>query len=94
MSKWSFLTNYGHVLAYIAQNPSTRIRDLAIKVDITERATQRIIQDLHTAGYLEKTKVGRRNVYKINTTAPSHNPVDLLSHNIETFVRLAQQGEP
>ena len=64
-SSWTFLTNHAHILMCLAKNPSERIRDLALKVDITERAVQRIIVELETDGYLEHIRDGRRNVYRV-----------------------------
>ncbi|MBN8733167.1 MAG: winged helix-turn-helix transcriptional regulator [Acidobacteria bacterium] len=74
--RWTFLTNYGHVLLCIAQDPATRLRDVAERVGITERAAQRIVADLIEGGYLELTKVGRRNQYRVNGTLPLRHPVE------------------
>jgi hypothetical protein len=35
-------------------------------VGITERAVQRIVADLIDAGYLSRTRAGRRNVYQVH----------------------------
>ena len=59
--QWTFLSNHGHVLIFLAQNPQARIRDIAAAVGITERSAQIILADLEAAGYLTKIKVGRRN---------------------------------
>jgi DNA-binding MarR family transcriptional regulator len=63
---WTFLTNHAQVLLSIAQNGDIRLRDVAERVGITERAAQRIVQDLVEAYYLERRRVGRRNHYVIN----------------------------
>jgi|SRR5580700_4713139 predicted ArsR family transcriptional regulator len=65
-SRWVFLSNYAHVLLCIARDPDSRTRDIADQVGITERAAQRIVSDLVAEGYLERTKIGRRNRYEIN----------------------------
>ena len=65
-SRWVFLSNYAHVLLCIARDPNSRTRDIADQVGITERAAQRIVSDLVAEGYLERTKIGRRNRYEIN----------------------------
>ena len=62
---WTFLTNHSHVLLFLSQNPSKRVRDIAIEVGITERAVQRIIVELEVDGYLKRFREGRRNIYKI-----------------------------
>jgi DNA-binding IscR family transcriptional regulator len=68
-TSWTFLTNHTQVLLRIAQDPETRLRDVAQKVGITERATQRIVADLAEAGILARRRVGRRNNYLINRDA-------------------------
>jgi len=64
-ASWTFLTNHGHVLLAIAEDPETRLRDIAARVGITERAAQLIVSDLEAGGYLTKEKVGRRNHYTV-----------------------------
>jgi predicted transcriptional regulator len=72
---WGFLTNHAHVLLCIARDPQARARDIAEQVGITERATQRILADLIADGYVTRTKVGRRNHYKINPRGQLRHPV-------------------
>ncbi len=76
MENWTFLTNYGHVLLCIAADPEIRMKDVAVKVGITERATQRIVADLLSEGYLSSQKKGRRNYYKVNGGLPLRHPVE------------------
>jgi len=38
---WTFLSNYAHVLVCLAEDPAARMRDVADKVGITERAPRR-----------------------------------------------------
>jgi predicted transcriptional regulator len=73
---WTFLTNHAHVLFCIAQDPAVRLRDVAARVGITERAVQRIVTDLETAGYLTVSKEGRRNRYKVNCDLPLRHPIE------------------
>jgi predicted transcriptional regulator len=63
------------VLVCIARDPDSRTRDIAEQVGITERAAQRILGDLIADGYVARTKVGRRNHYKINPNRPLRHPV-------------------
>lgn len=70
MPPFSFLTNHGLVLLCIADDPRLRMRDIAAHVDITERATQRIVADLIGAGYLTRTREGRRNNYTVESALP------------------------
>jgi DNA-binding MarR family transcriptional regulator len=63
---WTFVTNHARVLACLARDPEVRLRDVAATIGITERATQRIIADLVTAGYVDRERSGRRNRYTVN----------------------------
>src|SRR5262245_52022717 len=67
---WTFVTNHFVVLLCIAQDESIRIADVAERVGLTERAVQGIVADLVDAGYLTRTRVGRRNQYEINRDMP------------------------
>lgn len=73
---WTFLTNHGHVLVCIANNPEVRIREIAALVGIRERAAQGIITDLVEGGYITRTKVGRRNHYAVNPQLPLRHPLE------------------
>ena len=63
---WTFVTNHTQVLLCLARDPSVRLRDVAKTISITERAAQRILADLVEAGYVERSRTGRRNSYTIN----------------------------
>lgn len=67
---WNFLTNHGRALLCIADDAEVRIRDIAETLGITERRAHGIVTDLTTAGYLVKTKEGRRNRYQIQSHLP------------------------
>jgi predicted transcriptional regulator len=72
---WTFLTNHAQVLVCIADDPGVRLRDIAERVGITERATHRIVSELADAGYLTRERNGRRNHYTINAQLPLPDPV-------------------
>lgn len=91
--RWTFLTNYGHVLLCIASDPQIRLRDVAEKVGITERAAQRIVADLIEAGYLESTKHGRRNEYRVNGSLPLRHPIEEQNH-VASLLALIQLQKP
>jgi len=75
-NNWTFLTNHSHVLICIARDPEVLLKDVADAVGITERAVQRIVQDLEEAGYLERSREGRRNKYKLKSGMPLRHPVE------------------
>jgi DNA-binding MarR family transcriptional regulator len=88
---WTFLSNHAQVLLCIARDPEARIRDIAPMVGITERATQRIVADLIAAGYVERSKVGRRNHYILNSDAKMRHAAQAdhdINELVETFQRL------
>jgi hypothetical protein len=63
---WTLLTGHGHVLVEIARNPEARIRDISAVVGLTDRTVQAIVADLEAAGYLTRTRIGRRTRYTVN----------------------------
>ncbi len=73
---WTFLTNHAHVLLCIAENPDVRLRDVAEQVEITERATQRIVAELEVAGYLSHERIGRRNRYQVHAELPLRHALE------------------
>jgi predicted transcriptional regulator len=83
MRPFGFLTNHGLTLLCIAHDPGIRMRDIATDVQITERAAQRIVAELVEAGYLDRTRVGRRNRYEIRAglpvALPAQRDIDLNS---------------
>jgi hypothetical protein len=65
----SLFTNHGLVLLALARRPDLRVRDIASEVGITERAAQGIVSDLVVAGFLERSREGRRNRYLVRGDA-------------------------
>jgi len=75
-ASWTFLTNHSHVLLCLVQDPEARMRDVAERVGITERAVQRIVSELETAGYVDRIREGRRNRYEVNGNLPLRHAVE------------------
>jgi hypothetical protein len=71
---WTFLTNHARVLLCIAHDPGVRLREIAARIDITERSAYGIVTDLTRAGYIVKQKDGRRNRYQIQMHLPLPEP--------------------
>jgi len=63
---WTLLTGHGHVLVEIARNPEARVRDIGAAAGLTERTVQAIVADLEAAGYITRTRTGRRTRYTVN----------------------------
>ena len=72
MPEWTFITSHGLALASIAnyQGKNKTAREIGDEVGITERTAHKIITDLEREGYITKTKVGRRNAYRIHPSVP------------------------
>ncbi len=67
---WTFITNHGLVLSYIYHNPDHTAREISNHVGITERTTHKIISELEEAGYIQRHKSGRRNLYSVDPELP------------------------
>lgn len=74
--RWTFLTNHAHVLAVLDSNPEIVLREVAVRVGITERAVQRIVQDLEEGGFIERERIGRRNQYRVHKRLPLRHPIE------------------
>jgi DNA-binding MarR family transcriptional regulator len=72
---WTFLSNHAYVLLAIAHDPGVKLRDVAARVGITERAVQRIVSDLEAGRYLERIRTGRRNRYVVHPELPFRHPI-------------------
>ncbi len=76
MTQWTFLTNHAHVILCLAGDPHLVMREVALRVGITERAVQRIVADLVEDGYLEKERQGRSNLYRVVLSKPLRHPIE------------------
>jgi predicted transcriptional regulator len=72
----ALLTNHAHALVCIAQEPGARIRDVAQRLGVTERAAHRIVSDLEADGYVTRHRMGRRNFYEVHPDVPVQNPLE------------------
>src|SRR6266536_4734610 len=72
---WTFLTNHAQVLLAIAQNPDLRVREIADATGISERYAYRVLGELQSAGYVDRVRHGRCNVYRVNPDLPRGDPV-------------------
>jgi len=84
---WTFITNHAQVLLVLAQRPGARVREIAAAAEITERYAYSILRDLQDAGYVERRRAGRSNVYRINPHLPLGDPV-VEDHRLGELLRL------
>lgn len=75
-ASWTFLTNHSHVLLCLAAEDSLRVRDLAEKVGITERAVLKILSELEAGGAIEREREGRRNRYRVLHRTWLRHPIE------------------
>ena len=59
----------------LVDDPTVRMRDVAVQVGITERAVQRILTELEDGGYLQRHREGRRNFYIVDLTQSMRHPM-------------------
>jgi len=92
-ANWNFLSNHAHVLLCIASDPTMRLREVAQRVGITERAVQRIVAQLVDAGYLSRSRSGRRNLYHVHAAMPLRDTL-LAAHQLKELLALAMDPHP
>ena len=84
---WTFLTNHAHVLLAIAEDHDVRLRDIADRVGVTERAVQGILTDLEEGGYIVRERVGRRNHYRVVRGGRFRHPAEA-SRRVDDLLRI------
>ena len=73
---WTFFSNHGHVYFLLAIDEGIVVREIALKVGITERSVMGILQDLDDAGYIKREKVGRSNRYQLVSKKTLRHPLE------------------
>ena len=87
IENWTFFSNNAHVLVCLTHSPQPTTREIALQVGITERAVQRIITRLISAGVVKVSKEGRRNSYELDLKQRLRHPLE--SHKtIGEFIQL------
>ncbi len=90
---WTFLTNHAHVLICLHEDPHIRVRDIAERVGITQRAVQRIVTELEDGGVITRQREGRRNVYTVNHNRPLRHPVEA-HRTVGDLIRMVDARTP
>ena len=88
-----FVTNHAHVLQVVAAKPTARLRDIAQTVGITERTAAQIVNDLEEAGYLSRSRAGRRNRYEVHEELPLRHPQHR-HHTVGDLIRFLEAPAP
>ena len=93
---WSLLSNHGHALICLAQQPDLRLWELAETIGIRERSAQRIVNQLVEAGYVTRhhhDRHGARSSYTVNRELHLRRPhldAYTVGDLIDTFSRPAR----
>lgn len=92
-SDWTFFSNHGHVYFLLATNENIVVREIALRVGVTERSIMGILQDLEEADYIEREKVGRSNKYKIVPKKTLRHPLesDVLLKDLVNLIKTAKK---
>lgn len=91
-ARWTFLSNYSHVLVCLTRDPEMRVRDIAAAVGVTERAIQRILLELEAEGVITRERDGRRNRYVIHHRVPLRHPLEA-HRTIGDLLKLASESD-
>ncbi len=96
MRRWGFLTTHALILIHVTQHPRSTVREIALAVGVTERASHAALQDLREAGIIERQRDGRRNyhsvsfehlaAYRREGTAPGLVPDTFVSSLIDSLL--------
>ena len=93
VESWTFFSNNAHVLVCLTHTPQPTTREMALQVGITERAVQRIVTRLVSAGVVKVKKIGRRNCYELDLNQRLRHPLE--SHKtIGEFIQLIVNKYP
>ena len=85
---WTFLSNHAHVLICLAGDPELRLREVAARVGITERAVQKILAALEQQGLVTRQRDGRRNRYALHLDQPLRHPLEA-HRSVRELIELA-----
>ncbi|MCB0216289.1 MAG: winged helix-turn-helix transcriptional regulator [Caldilineae bacterium] len=89
---WTFLSNHAHVLICLASSPRMLLREVALRVGITERAVQKILADLEAEGLVVRSRDGRRNLYRLQLDQPLRHPLEA-HRSVRELIELVTRDE-
>jgi DNA-binding transcriptional ArsR family regulator len=83
-------TNQAYVLMFLAERPVTTLSAIARKLRITERAIQRIMNQLTAQGYITRSRDGQRIHYAVHTDKIIRHPM-VGELSVGTLLNIARQ---
>ena len=90
---WTLLSNHARVLIQIAQKPDALLSELAELLGISLRAVQGIVADLEHDEFIDVTKNGRRNHYRIKEGAHFRHPLES-DHEVRQLIEIFRNDRP
>ncbi|MGY1836613.1 winged helix-turn-helix domain-containing protein [Blastococcus sp. SYSU DS0510] len=81
----------GHVLLAVAADPDARVEEVAATVGISSRGVLAILRDLEEAGYLTRTRRGRRTHYEVRPHQHFRHPATA-GHEVDELLRIFVPG--
>lgn len=90
---WTLFSHHAHVLICLAQNPRSRLREVAERVGVTERTAMRLIDRLDRAGVIKRVRQGRRNFYEIDASGSPPHPLEA-ECSVDRVLRVVLQSGP
>jgi DNA-binding transcriptional ArsR family regulator len=88
---WTFITHHAQVLLAVARDPYVLVSEIAKATNITERYAYRILSDLQKAGYVHRSRHGRRNEYRVDPDVALGDPV-VEQQCLRELLRLVGKG--
>ena len=61
----NFFSTVGQVFFYVARHPDSRVRDIALHMNVTDRTVILALGNLSRAGLVHVERRGRRNSYTV-----------------------------
>ena len=90
--EWTLFSHHAHVLICLAENPRSRLREVAERIGVTERTAMRLIDRLDSAGVIKRVRQGRRNFYEINANGPLPHPLEA-GYSVERILNVVLHPE-
>ncbi|MEX0682092.1 MAG: hypothetical protein WD904_00525 [Dehalococcoidia bacterium] len=90
---WTLLSAQGRVLFYIALCPACTVQEIAVGLDLTERAVRFVLRALRRTDMVKVQRRSRRHHYRVNLDAPLLHPTIEGMTLRPVLGRLAAQAE-
>jgi predicted transcriptional regulator len=91
----SLISTPGRVLIALIEDPTMTIRAISVYLDLSETMIDKTIKQLISGGLILKTKINRKNLYKVNISAVLNQPdIQHMKEVIDIMISEPQQKNP